>query len=333
MGRPSKSKKKTHTVETQTEESWVISKEAFCNDLMKEEVLLNLQKKWEERFVQLRSQLDDGESIKQLWDKVNNLADNQTEIQRQLKATEEDRYEDKEILHGADYQVGTVIPDKISELHDSVASKFDDVEEDVEIIKDGLQQTRLNLQSKIDKMNEVAAQQCLNIDAVEQQMKSHNVVIHGISESENQTSKDQVVDLAGNILGVTVKNSDIENAYRFGKSAENSPRKLLIRFRSKTVRDKFYQNRKKTPINPSGQNSIYINEDLTQLRSKLFHDTRKLVKRGILHSTWTQYGNIMLKTTPEDKPVPIFSNEELREKITNLKNLTESELQTDEDMM
>ena len=45
----------------------------------------------------------------------------------------------------------------------------------------------------------------------------------------------------------------------------------------------------------------------------MFHDTRILVRRGRLHSTWTQYGNLMIKKTHDAKPVPIFSNCELRE--------------------
>ncbi len=312
MGRPAKSKKKTCTVETQTDESWVISKEAFCNELMKEEILIQFHRKWEEKFHQLQSQVSESNNVEKLLDKVNQLADKQSEIQRKFKLSEEDRYTDKEIIHGADYQVETVIPEKISEVQDSLASKFDDFEENIESLTNELRQTKDHLNTKIDKTTSVADEQRLSLDAVEQQLKSRNVVVHGMPESENETLKEKLVDLAVNVLGVNMKCSDIENAFRFGRSTEDNPRKLLVKFRSKQIRDMFYLNRKKTPINPSGCGNIYINEDLTQRRSKLFHDTRVLVRRGRLHSTWTQYGNVMIKTKHDAKPVPVFSNRDLR---------------------
>ncbi len=157
-------------------------------------------------------------------------------------------------------------------------------------------------------------------------------MVHGIAESEDEVLKEKLVDLSRNILEVDMKFSDIENIYRFGKSTDNTPRKLLVKFCSKLVRDKFYKNRKKTPIGLSNIGNIYINEDLTQLRSKLFHDTRQLVKRGRLHSTWTQFGNVMIKTTSDDKPVQVMNHTDLREKCTiHNQNITSDSDITDED--
>ncbi len=67
-----------------------------------------------------------------------------------------------------------------------------------------------------------------------------------------------------------------------------------------------------TPMYDDTSRNIYINEDLTLHRAKLFHDARQLVKQKRLHSTWTQQGNIMLKKNEEDRPTAVYDNEELR---------------------
>ncbi len=272
------------------------------------------------------------DTIKKVCGQVNNLVENHAELERLFKQSEEDRYSDKEILHGSDYQVGTVIPEKIKELHDSCVSKFDDIEENIESVEEKLAKTNAHLHTKIDNAIDVAAKQSLCFDAIEQELKARNLVIHGIPEIAGETLKSKLVDLSENVLGISMKCSDIENVYRLGKVIEDTPRKLLVKFRSKKMRDKVYQNRKKTPIDPLSNCNVYINEDLTQHRSKLFHDARKLVKSGRLHSTWSQYGNVMVRTTNDDKPVPVYNHVDLRSKYetTNEDFPTESDA-TDED--
>ena len=102
--------------------------------------------------------------------------------------------------------------------------------------------------------------------------------------------------------------------YRLGKRSydTNHPRKILVKFQSKTKRDAFYKGRKRTPISDDPNMNIYINEDLTLHRGKLFHDARKLAKQHRLHSTWTQQGNIMVKKNEEDRPIAVYDNRELR---------------------
>ncbi len=206
--------------------------------------------------------------------------------------------------------MGTVLPEKIKDLHDSFASKFDDVEENIESIEEKLVKSKMHLGTKIDSNIDATEKHNLSLDAIEQQLKARNLVIHGIPEAAEDTLKSQLIALSENVLGISMKFSDIDNIYRLGKVNEDTPRKLLVKFHSKKMRDNVYQNRKKTPINPLSNCNVFINEDLTLHRSKLFHD----VKCGRLHSTWTQYGNIMVKTTNDDKPVPVFNHADLRNK-------------------
>ncbi len=89
----------------------------------------------------------------------------------------------------------------------------------------------------------------------------------------------------------------------------------LMDIKSKRKRDAFYKRRKRTPISSDITQNIYINEDLTLHRARLYHDTRKLVKSGKLCYTWTQHGNIMIRVTEDSPPTAVHSNEELQSKL------------------
>ncbi len=68
-----------------------------------------------------------------------------------------------------------------------------------------------------------------------------------------------------------------------------------------------------TPICDDTRQNVYINDDLTLHRAKLFHDARKLVKQKRLHSTWTQQGSIMVKRYEGNRPITVYDNQELRQ--------------------
>ncbi len=297
MGRPRKPKTSDAEIQTDLPQNLIKLTMEQLNDIIQQKMTTILEEK-----------------MKWIDDKITSLSEQHTEMNRRFKISDDDRYEDKEILHGADYQVTTVIPEKIAEVQNNISLQVGEVEARVEIVKQEFARSKEQLHMELEKSTEMASKHDLKLDAVEQQLKSRNVVVHGIFEDDDETVKQKLVDLSNNVLGIHMKSLDIENTFRYGKSTENRPRKLMVKFRSKKMRDDFYSNRKKTPITPSSSDNIYINEDLTQLRSKLFHDARNLVKIGKLHSTWTQYGNVMVKSTNNDKPTAIFCHRDLKDK-------------------
>lgn len=58
---------------------------------------------------------------------------------------------------------------------------------------------------------------------------------------------------------------------------------------------------------------VYINEDLTRERSKLFYDARKLKKKGKIADCWTSDGKVVVKCKIDNRSVisQIHSNDEL----------------------
>ncbi len=63
---------------------------------------------------------------------------------------------------------------------------------------------------------------------------------------------------------------------------------------------------------PRENQPIYINEDLTIRRNKLFYDARGLKKSGRLTAVWTQEGNIIIKTSESSEPIAVNTQSDLR---------------------
>ncbi len=81
----------------------------------------------------------------------------------------------------------------------------------------------------------------------------------------------------------------------------------------------FYKGRKNLYSNTSkvSISGIYINEDITPYRQKLYFDARQLRKRGEIHSVWTHHGSIVLKICEQDIPTSIKNHRDLVELLKN----------------
>ena len=128
-----------------------------------------------------------------------------------------------------------------------------------------------------------------------------------------------------------IEEEDVLRTWRLGRECINKPRDLIVQFSTREKRNEFYQQCKKTKVKAENGNSLYINEDLTALRSKLFFDTRKLVKASKIHSTWTQRGNIMVKADEDAKPRAIYNHHELKSLLYQTSYAEESDSSNYED--
>ncbi len=155
----------------------------------------------------------------------------------------------------------------------------------------------LNLQSKLDEMY--------------QKRRENNVRVVGFPEEiDDSNIQEKLVEVVG---ASQVLVNDICSVTRMGKKKEDKPRDLVVQFVTKKKRDAFYAMRKQTPKNEENK-KVYINEDLTETRAKLFYDTRQMVKRNKLYGTWSQNGNIMVKVKENDSPCVIQNHQDLASK-------------------
>ncbi len=293
MGRP---KKSVSHAETQTD----LPKPTFSLKDLRE-----LGKKiFADQFDKLQGQID-------------NLQSKIESYEKQLKLSDNARLEDKEILMGLEYQMEGVVPDTVERIQGKLTEKFEEIEEEFEVVKSKQSINSEKIYQQVNKNKK-------DLDIIEQQLKARNVVIYGLVEDEEEDIKEKVVSLANDVLQLNnMKPTDIEQASRMGKKkGDGLSRNTFVKFRSKKARDDFYNKRKLTPIGEDVTRNIYINEDLTKHRSQLFHDARKLVKSRRLHSCWTQYGNIMMKRMSTDKPVAVYTHEELKRQCNQIDDMT-----------
>ncbi len=158
----------------------------------------------------------------------------------------------------------------------------------------------------------------VKLDEVEQRFFERDVQLVGVPElPENQENNEdeilKIVKIAKEKMNISIKDSAIEKIHRLGKRKPNKPRDVVVRFRSFQLRNRFYQNRKKTVNHSDPQNSIYVNDHLTEYRRNVFYATRQLVKNNTVFAAWTQQGNVLIRKNDGDQPEQIHSHEQLAE--------------------
>ena len=181
--------------------------------------------------------------------------------------------------------------------------------------------TIVNLRGEIQRLRD-------DHDALEQYGRRNNLRVSGIPEPNLQPDQIEdttstVVKLANEVLKVVppLQNSDIEVSHRLKKSRharDNEPRSIIVRFRSKHERFRVISNRKQLKdYNVTNDSKIFINEDLTAMRAKLFSTIRTLHKKRHFQQVWTYNGTIRVKDLQGLVKV-IHNNEDIQNCLPNV---------------
>ena len=117
---------------------------------------------------------------------------------------------------------------------------------------------------------------------VEQHTRKHNLEIHGIAETADEDVTENVVKL-GKVANVYISPSDIDICHQMGPRNSSGPKPITVRFKSHKKKTELYKARKHLKSVSLNQyfhatNVVYINENLTYLRRKLFAKVRKFKK-------------------------------------------------------
>ena len=138
-------------------------------------------------------------------------------------------------------------------------------------------------------------------DALEQYGRRNNLRISGIPEKENEDTTEAVMKIASEVMELDppLQPGDIEVSHRLPKprnSKPGQPRQIIVRFRSKATRYRLISNRKNLrEYNNENDCKIYINDDLTSTRARLFSTVRSLQKKRLFDQVWTYNGNVKVK--------------------------------------
>ncbi len=175
-----------------------------------------------------------------------------------------------------------------------------------------------NLRYEIANKNSKLLDMESKLDAFEQEKLQDTVRIVNLPEvDEDKDLKHNLTAIA--ISNLKIKNfekSDIVKVHRLGKQKSKEPRDLIVTFSNNEIRNTFRDASNKEKLKTEDDDiPVYVNDNLTLRRSKLFYDCRKWRKAKKLHSTWTQRGNIIVKVHETSKPIEISSYEQLRSLI------------------
>ena len=151
-------------------------------------------------------------------------------------------------------------------------------------------QEKINTQDKkIQDLEEM-------VDQLDQDSRMNKIVISGIKvEKFEQENIKNIANFMDVVMKINIPKQDILSAHRIGREGKA----MLVTLASPLVKETIFKEKKNLKHQA---NMVYINENLTPRRSKLFKRARDLVKSKNISSAWTSRGNILVKGKNDDRP-------------------------------
>lgn len=132
------------------------------------------------------------------------------------------------------------------------------------------------------------------VDQGEQYSRRNCLRITGVPEEATENTDELVLKLASD-LGTDIQLGDIDRSHRLGRlnAARTRPRDIIVKFATFRSRQKLYKVR--SSLRDKGYNRVFLNEDLTKVRSKVLFDCRSIVKAKGAKGAWTSDGTILIR--------------------------------------
>ena len=143
-------------------------------------------------------------------------------------------------------------------------------------------------------------------DDLEQYSRRNTVRIRSIPEALNEDTDGLVKDVAARKLDVQLTKHDFVRSHRVGRKSEekDTPRDVIVRFTSHNTKVAVMRNARKLK-----GTHIFINEDLTKVRSTIAWEARSLKRENKVADTWTRDGIVFVKVG--ENSIKSFTTERL----------------------
>lgn len=175
----------------------------------------------------------------------------------------------------------------LNEKYDQVLIKLEKNEENVNTLK-----------NEVEKVKQENVQLKSHINNLEQHGRNKNIEIHNYPMADGE-SVDEIVSNVARAMDIQLKDGELLNCHRLGKSIQGKPPPAIIAaFNSSRVADRFLQNKKKKdlklgkiePNTPTPHTEIYINTNLTRRNRDLFLKMKKKCKEENYARFWQAKG-------------------------------------------
>lgn len=156
-----------------------------------------------------------------------------------------------------------------------------------------------------------AQQQVLHMhyekDRLEQYGRKDSVRISGVAETEGE-KVEEVIKKIAEAAGVEMETKDISACHRLGRRGQR-PRNIICRFVSRQTKSELMKKRKELK-GKEGFQGVFINDDLTQMRQKLFGIVRQC--DGVSRAN-TNDGKIYctMRSSPNARPIIVETPDDL----------------------
>lgn len=177
------------------------------------------------------------------------------------------------------------LSEMIKSIVDGVISGLNEKINTIERENSALKQENTSLKSRIEKLESAA-------EAAEQYSRRNCLRVSGIPEVENEVTDDIILKMASDIK-VDIALDEIDRSHRIGRPVSTKPRDIIIKLSTFRVRQKLYKARKE--LKTQGYVGVFINEDLTRLRSGLLFKGRQLVKEKRIIGAWSSNCTVLVK--------------------------------------
>ena len=155
------------------------------------------------------------------------------------------------------------------------------------------------LGEEIDKLKYENRKLREDLDTVEQYGRRSLIRISGIPEPEGERDITDLVRKIISAIDPNYREEDVIRSHRVGKlrpsvnGDRSIPRQIIVGLSEPSVNLKILRCGKNLKKNENYK-SVYVNEDLTLLRSKILFQCRQQQKKKKISQLWTTNGNICL---------------------------------------
>lgn len=191
------------------------------------------------------------------------------------------------------------------------AAKREELEKTVSSLQDEVRQVANKFKAYEEKLKE----EQIKCDDLQQYTRKYNLEISGADRDANMTDTEIVLAIAKEI-DVDIVEKDLDIVHRLkGKKGFTPP--IIVRFSNYKAKQRLYKARKLLrgkdwSVWFGYATNIYINENLTQRRGKLFKEVRGVVKERKFYGSWTIDGKIFLKRESDDYPMQIKDFDDIK---------------------
>ena len=211
----------------------------------------------------------------------------------------------------------------LKKSHEFLSAEYDDLKEKYsKLLKPSKQSERstnqLNL--KLDEIETNKQDEFHKIDDLEQYGRRLNLEFDRIPEQKEENVTNIVLDIAKK-LNVDASSSDISIAHHLPPKRHNQrdgsslPPTIIAQFTNKRIRNAIYSRRKEAknikdcPV--PEMTKLFVNENLTHYRKKLFWSTKRAAKANNYKFFWTANGKILVKKDDNAPVIAILSETDI----------------------